>query len=159
MNNNQTFTCHGTLPLILSLLNDVTVIPITPIGNSMFPFFHGGRDTLFVKKAIHPLKRGDIVLYQREDKTYVVHRIHHVINKDNHLEYYMLGDHQTWIEGPLLPSSVHGVVSYYKRKGKIIDCTANKTYKLLWQIWMFLRPIRPLCLKIWGVIRRILIPN
>lgn len=159
MNNNQTFTSQNTLPLVLSLLKDETVIPIVPIGNSMFPFFYGGRDTLFVKKAIHPLKRGDIALYRREDGTYVVHRVHHVIRKDNLLEYYMLGDHQTQIEGPLPSGSIHGVVSYYKRKNITIDCKANTIYKFLWQVWMFLRPIRPLCLKIWGVIRRILIPN
>lgn len=146
----------GMLPSLLSLLEEDQVLPITPSGISMFPFFYGGRDTLYIKRPTAPLKRGDIALYRRTDTTFVVHRIHHIQKEKDVSSYYMLGDHQTLIEGPLAESQIYGVVAWYERKGKKIDCTSDKKYNLLWRLWMILRPVRPVFLKGWELLRRLL---
>ena len=150
-NRDRSAITSGTLPLIMSALEDGQAFAVHPIGYSMFPFFSGNRDTLFLTKPVFPLHRGDIVLYRRTNGVFVVHRIHHITTDNSSSSYYMLGDNQTWIEGPLQESQIHGVVSSYVRKGRKIDCPANKWYNLLWRIWMLLRPCRPVFLKAWRI--------
>lgn len=163
--NTPNLTLEGEhLPLLLSLLKEDQVFPIKPQGSSMFPFFVGNRDTLYIRKPVFPLKRGDIALYRRRNGTYVVHRIHHVTegccdskifrrrksSGENHLvQYYMLGDHQVWIEGPIEEYQIYGYVVSYDRKGTYIDCAANKKYRILWNIWLVIRPFRPMICTVW----------
>lgn len=139
--------------LLLSDAAPEQLFSVSPSGHSMFPFFAGTRDTLFVKKSVFPLKRGDIALYKRANGTCVVHRVHHVNTANSMRSYYMLGDNQVEIEGPLLESQIFGVVSHYIRKGKTIDCS-SPWYHFLWWIWMLLRPFRPLILRIWQIIHK-----
>lgn len=156
--NTQDFTIQEEqLPLILSLLDESQLFPIQPQGCSMFPFFMGNRDTLYIKKPVFPLKRGDIALYRRKNGTYVVHRVHHTKEaapSRHSLQYYMLGDHQTWIEGPIEEDQIYGYVTAYERKGKKIDCASNRKYNLLWRIWMRLRIARPFFCSIWNFIHK-----
>lgn len=140
---------------LLSAMSPEQVLPITPQGSSMFPFFMGNRDVLYIARVNEPLKRGDIALYRRDDGTYVVHRVYRVKTGSPNISYFMLGDHQTWIEGPLSEKQILGVVKYYERKNKKIVCSENVRYRLLWNIWLLLRPVRPLLLKIWSIRYRI----
>ena len=149
-------TNPNKLPVLLSLLEDGQVTPITPIGSSMCPFFLGGRDTLYVCKAVFPLKKGDIALYQRKDGTYIVHRVHHIKKSAGEDLYFFLGDNQTWIEGPITQDHIYGVTAYFIRKGKKIDCTSSWKYNLLWRLWMVARPVRPVLSKQISICRRIL---
>lgn len=141
---------------ICRLLSDTApnqLLAVTPRGYSMFPFFSGFRDTLYLKKAEFPLKKGDIVLYRRENGICVVHRIHHSTLQKGVRSYFMLGDSQTELEGPLPEDRIFGVVSHYIRKGKTIDCTSFR-YGLLWRIWLFLRPLRPFLLNVWQILHK-----
>ena len=85
------------------------------------------------------LKRGDIVLFSREDGTYVLHRIYKI--KDN--KYIINGDSQTWREGPVEPSCIVAVAESVIRRGREISC-GNPGYRAFADIWLFLRPVRPL---------------
>ncbi|MBE5936668.1 MAG: hypothetical protein E7265_01405 [Lachnospiraceae bacterium] len=149
------FENTGTLSKIISMLGDEQYYKISPNGYSMFPFFSGYRDILYVSKPDYPLKRGDIALYVRNDNTHVVHRIHHVNFNNDNREYYMLGDNQTFIEGPISETQIIGVVKKINRKGKEILCDSSKLYITLWKIWIFLRPIRPLFLSLWRIWHKI----
>ena len=75
-------------------------IKIKPKGYSMYPLFVPGRDYAVITH-IEPdkLKKGDVVLYRRHDNTgiLVLHRICR-IDKNG---FYMVGDNQSVIEGPL----------------------------------------------------------
>ena len=142
--NDSNINIEGSLSILLSVLNEEQVIPIMPKGTSMCPFFLGDRDTLYLRRPVFPLKRGDIALYQRENGTNIVHRIHHIKKDTQGNFYYFLGDNQTWIEGPISENLIMGVTSYYMRKNKKIDCTSNWKYNLLWRLWMILRPLRPI---------------
>lgn len=112
-------------------------------GLSMFPLLVGGRDEVIIAAASgRHLKRGDIVLYARKDGTHVLHRIHHVKNS----MYYMLGDAQTWIEGPIREEEVLAVVTELIRKEKTIRCS-ERGYRFISELWLLVRPIRPQIIK------------
>ncbi|MFQ7768310.1 MAG: S24/S26 family peptidase [Fusicatenibacter saccharivorans] len=52
---------------IEQLLKDGSAIRLKPQGYSMYPLFHPGRDEAVIEAyPIHLLRRGDIILYRRE---------------------------------------------------------------------------------------------
>ena len=55
--------------------------------------------------------------------------------------FYMVGDNQTHIEGPLQAEQIHGKLIEIIRKGKSIS-VENIVYRVLSWIWLCLRPIR-----------------
>ena len=136
---------------LISLLTPEQTLKIYPHGLSMHPFFVGDRDTIIIKKPSFPLNRGDIALYSRSDNTLVIHRIHYYDSKNN--TYFMLGDNQTWIEGPIDEFQILAVAVTIIRKGKSINCHTNLFYIFLWKLWLRLRPIRPVFIKAWLLIR------
>jgi hypothetical protein len=139
---------------ILPILKEGHELKLLLSGRSMHPLLLGGRDEVVIKLIDNmKLKRGDIVLYCRDDGTHVLHRIHHIKN----YSYYMLGDAQTWIEGPIDDTQVLAVAVYIIRKGRTISCK-GKTYRLISELWLILRPVRPLILflatHIWTFIKK-----
>ncbi|WP_052168594.1 S24/S26 family peptidase [Dehalobacter sp. CF] len=129
---------------LLPILAEGHLLRLPIEGLSMYPLLVGRRDEVLLADVKgKKLRRGDIVLYVRQDGTHVLHRIHHV-DLNN---YYMFGDAQTWIEGPINEDNVLGVVISVIRKGKAIECNSFG-YRFISQIWMVMRPARPLILKI-----------
>ena len=78
------------------LLKDdsIEALPLLISGNSMAPFLIHQRDTVYLSRLQKPLKKGDVVLYLRDNGSYVLHRIVQ-INND---QYSMIGDGQFHIE-------------------------------------------------------------
>lgn len=135
---------------ILPILDDGQNLKIPIKGLSMYPLLVGGRDEVLITTVLgKKLKRGDIVLYVREDGTHVLHRIHHLKNK----KYYMLGDAQTWIEGPIKEEDVLAVATSVIRKGKMISCS-QYGYRIIAGLWLLMRPLRPQLLRIVRVLKR-----
>ena len=64
-------------------------VPVS--GSSMSPFLAGGRDTVFFSRPDTPLRRGDIVFYERASGQFVMHRVRRV-HRDGSLD--ILGDAQ-----------------------------------------------------------------
>ena len=130
---------------IKPLFREGYALKICPSGRSMIPFIRGGRDEVLLRSAINArLKRGDIVLYTRTDGIHVLHRVHHI-----HGElFYLLGDAQTQVEGPLKRSSIQAVAASITRKGREIKCD-NRLYRMFSSIWLTLRPFRPLILNLY----------
>jgi Peptidase S24-like. len=117
---------------------------ITVTGMSMYPFFRHERDRVELSKAsFEDMKRGDIVLIKRTCGKYVLHR---VLKKEKDC-FYMIGDAQQWIEGPLKPEQLQAVVKKYERKKRIIDCN-NPLLKICVSVWLFIIPIRPMAIKL-----------
>lgn len=141
---------------ILPILKEGHELKLPLSGRSMHPLLLGGRDEVLIKSADNmKLKRGDIVLYCRDDGTHILHRIHHIKNKS----FYMLGDAQTWIEGPINETQVLAVAVNIIRKGRTISCN-GKIYRLVSELWLLLRPVRPLILflatHIWTVLKKLI---
>jgi len=161
---------------IEQLLADGNIIQIKPQGYSMYPLFVSGRDEAIVaavvqdgeaagfsagvgKKdfiTISKLKRGDVVLYRR-DKTddagggiLVLHRIWQ--RKGD--RFYLVGDNQKEIEGPLRPDQMRGIMVEMVRNGRKIS-VKNPIYRLLTGIWLVMRPVRPVVSKTVAKIKKI----
>lgn len=125
------------------LLDEGFELKICPSGLSMYPFLAGGRDEVILMSAAYRAPvRGDIVLFSRVDGVHILHRVHHVKKGS----FYMLGDAQTWIEGPIARENVHAVAVAVIRKNKKTSCDSF-SLKLMVHIWLILRPVRPLFIR------------
>lgn len=114
-------------------------IQIYPQGYSMYPLFVPGRDQAVIAPAeTGKLKRGDVVLYRREGSILVLHRIW----KRNADGFYMVGDNQSKVEGPLKEEQIKGILCRIVRRGKCFPAD-NPVYRLLAAVWLRLRPFRP----------------
>ncbi len=124
---------------IEKLLTEGNTIQLHPQGYSMYPMFMPVRDEAIIVPVCDTskLKSGDVVLYRRVSGILVLHRICKV-NKNG---FYLVGDNQTEVEGPLHPEQIKGVLAAFIRKGKEIPAN-NRVYVLASRAWLFLRPIR-----------------
>ena len=120
------------------LLAEGKTIQIAPQGYSMYPLFVPERDQAVIAPVcVEKLKRGDVVLYRRSGGILVLHRI----CKRRPEGFYMVGDNQDEVEGPLEKSQLIGVLTGFVRKGKTYS-TENPVYRIAAGIWLFLRPVR-----------------
>lgn len=121
------------------LLKAGACIQIYPQGYSMYPFIDPRRDEVVLAgiEEGSALRRGDVVLYRRENGMLVLHRIYK-IGQDG---LYLLGDHQTAIEGPVRREQVKGKMTGMVRDGRYMD-VGNPGYRMLSVVWLFLRPAR-----------------
>lgn len=126
---------------------------ISPKGGSMLPFIVGGRDEAILVKP-QKLRRGDVVLYRRQSGRYVLHRIHHIINENEKKRFYMVGDSQVEIEGPLESEQIIGVAEGFIRKGKYFSKN-HFGYRIWVYCWSFLRTFRPQLIHLWWGIHRL----
>lgn len=122
------------------LLAQGNAIRIFPRGSSMCPMFRPDKD----EAVISPLevmnrspKRGDVVLYRRENSILVLHRIFKVAPEG----VYFVGDNQVEVEGPLSPRQIRGILTSFVRNGREIS-VYHPLYVLYSRIWLFFRPFR-----------------
>ena len=126
-------------------------VQIQPQGYSMYPLLVPGRDAAVIEGTRSDgLKRGDVVLYRREGGILVLHRIWRV-RKDG---FYMVGDNQSEVEGPLQGSQIKGILTGFVRKGKYRS-VKNPVYRLASRLWLFLRPVRPVLSKMAAAVKRV----
>ena len=124
---------------IEKLLVQGNTVQFKPQGYSMYPLFVPGRDEAVVAPADpKQLKRGDVVLYRRDGSILVLHRIW----KRKEDGFYLVGDNQKEIEGPLRPDQMKGILVQVIRKGRQFS-TGNVFYRLSAALWLWLRPLRP----------------
>lgn len=124
---------------IEGLLAQGRVIQFKPQGYSMYPLFVPGRDEAVVAPADPGrLKRGDVVLYRRDGDILVIHRIW----KRRGEKFYLVGDNQREVEGPLRPDQMKGVLVGIVRNGRRFS-VENVLYRFLAAVWLWLRPVRP----------------
>lgn len=117
---------------------------ITVTGMSMYPFLREGRDSVELSSVTYDaLKRGDIVLIRRETGQYVLHRL---LKKDRD-RFFIIGDAQQWVEGPLEPSQLLAYVTSIKRGKQIISCN-NIILRCAVGIWLALIPYRNKVIRI-----------
>ena len=129
---------------IEKLLEQGRTVQIEPQGYSMYPLFVPGRDKAVVAPVwdVKKLRRGDVVLYRRDQGILVLHRIW----KRRTEGFYLVGDNQKEIEGPLRPDQMKGILVEIIRKGRQFS-VKNPVYWVLFRIWLILRPLRPVISK------------
>lgn len=119
-------------------------VQIKPQGDSMYPLFVSGRDSAVLTPVSgEDCKRGDVVLYRRDGSILVLHRIWKK-KKDG---FYMVGDGQTPVEGPVREEQIRGIMVEMVRKGKRIS-VRKPLYRMYVIVWLRLRPFRAGILRI-----------
>ncbi len=102
-------------PLIIEAFNDNKTFSFPIKGKSMRPLLKND-DIVTIKKIDNDIKKGDILLYKRNDDSFVLHRLNKI--KKNH--YLIVGDHQTKIDLVEYNQLIGKVINYQKKdKDKI----------------------------------------
>lgn len=99
--------------MLRTLIEEGKQVSMIISGSSMAPFLIHARDHICLERPSGELRKGDMVFYQRSNGEYVMHRIYNVKKE----EYYLIGDAQTVIEGPIQREQIFAVVTKVKRKG------------------------------------------
>ena len=139
-------------PDLEALLQDGNIIRIRPQGYSMYPLFLPGRDEALIESVCaDDCKKNDVVLYRRDSGILVLHRICRITDDG----FYLVGDNQREVEGPLRPSQIIGRLVAFVRDGKEIS-VRQPFYRFLSSLWLFLLPVRPLCFRLSAFFRTFL---
>ena len=133
------------------LLRDGNIIRIKPQGYSMYPLFIPGRDEALIQQtSATNCRRNDVVLYRRDQGILVLHRICR-ITEDG---FFMVGDNQWEIEGPLRSDQIIGKLVAFVRNGREIS-VQNPVYRFLSSLWLLMLPVRHFCFRLTAFFRRI----
>ena len=136
---------------LLALLDEVEAVPLVISGGSMTPFLVHGRDTVYLSKITKPLKKGDMVLYQRNSGSYVLHR---VFRADDDL-FTMIGDAQTLLEHGIHKSQIRAIVTAVRRKDKLLQ-EGSFWWVFFEKIWIRMVPLRPAAKKVYSILLKLL---
>ena len=117
-------------------------------GNSMAPFLYHERDVIYFKAPDAPLKKGDMVFFQRSSGQFVMHRLWKK-KKDG---WFIIGDNQSEPEGPISENQIFAKVVRIKRKDHIIG-PHNFIWFFFAHIWIHLIPFRRILIRIYQILR------
>lgn len=146
----KTVNTKEFLDTLCELAENGETVSTVVSGGSMLPFLSGNRDFVFLQKPQRPVKRGDIVLFTRENGDYVLHRVRHIKAEG----YYLIGDRQTTLEGPVEEGHIRCIAVKVRRKGKILT-EKNFCWKFFSTIWLHAIPFRSSAFAIIGFFHRI----
>ena len=151
--NLRIFSPDVLLEEYRELLKDESVeaLPLVISGNSMSPFLIHGRDTIYLSRLTRPVKRGDVLLYQRDRGAYILHRVYK-IESDS---FTMVGDAQTELEPGIRPEQVIAIMSSAERKGKK-QAPGSFWWEFFEKIWIRMVPLRLIVRKVYTVVSRLL---
>lgn len=80
----------------------------------------------------------------------VLHRIAKITPEG----FFLVGDNQSELEGPLREDQIRGKLVAFVRKGKETSVT-NPFYRLLSSFWLRMLPLRPLCFRLTAFLRKL----
>lgn len=124
-------------------------------GNSMSPFLIHRRDYIYFEKPKRPLKKGDMVFYQRDNGQYVMHRICRLhTNNESNITYDIIGDAQLEIEKGIRRDQIFAIITQVKRKGEMIGPNDFR-WKFFEKVWVNIIPFRRAAEKIYSFIYKI----
>ena len=151
--NLRIFSPDVLLEEYRELLKDESVeaLPLVISGNSMSPFLIHGRDTIYLSRLTRPVKRGDVLLYQRYSGAYILHRVYKI--EDD--RFTMVGDAQTELEPEIRPEQVIAIMSSAERKGKK-QAPGSFWWEFFEKIWIRMVPLRPIVRKVYTAVSRLL---
>ena len=138
-------------PLMEEILQQGGTIELTVTGNSMRPMLlHKVSRVRLV--PIETLQRGDLPLYRRQNGAFVLHRITDVQDGS----YTCCGDNQWHRERGLRRDQMIAVVTEFSRRGDDRWVSGNdRKYRLYWQLWLAIRPLRRLAFGGWRRVKAI----
>ena len=128
----------------------IDALPLVVSGSSMTPFLVPGRDTVFLSQLSEPVKRGQVLLYQRNSGSYVLHRVYKVYPDT----ITMVGDAQTLLERGIRPDQVIAVVTKVNRNGKM-QSSGCFWWEFFEKIWIRMVPLRPMMWNVYAAFRKL----
>ena len=124
------------MPLIRECMAKGQSVRFYPHGVSMLPMLRPGKDSVLLSPAPKVLKKYDLVLFQRRNGTYALHRIARAGQT-----YALVGDNQTRLEWGIRREQVIAIVSAYYR-GEKKHAVSQRGYRLYCRIWPAVRRLR-----------------
>ena len=151
--NLRIFSPDVLLEEYRELLKDESVeaLPLVISGNSMSPFLIHGRDTIYLSRLTRTVKRGDVLLYQRDSGAYILHRVYKIEGDS----FTMVGDAQTELEPGIRPEQVIAIMSSAERKGKK-QAPGSFWWEFFEKIWIRMVPLRSIVRKVYTAVSRLL---
>ena len=119
-------------------------------GNSMVPFLVHERDYIYFKKPDRPLRRGDLVFYQRASGQYVMHRICRVTAEG----FDIVGDGQSVIEHGVRREQIFGLITKVRRKGKLLT-EGDFWWEFFRCVWLRVVPLRKYLVRAYSLLKKI----
>ena len=135
---NKQVRLEDWMPVIRESLAAGQSVVFSPRGTSMLPMLRQGVDRVELSPLPEKLQKYDLPLYQRENGTYVLHRIVKVGET-----YTCIGDNQFQFERGLERRQMIAVVTAFERDGKRIGVD-DPAYRFYCRIWAVSRPVRHL---------------
>ena len=123
----------------------------TPMGDSMRPMLRGKRDSVLVKAVEHPIKKGDVLLYETENGQHVLHRVVRIKEGG----YEMRGDNCFAKEPLLTGDRIIGILSGFWRDGRYFSCREHKGYRFYAWLWTWSFPLRRFLRRVKNGLKRL----
>lgn len=144
MNKVKIYSFSDLMPIIMAVIEEGDCFPLAVKGNSMYPFLREGKDkVVFSSLKGRTIKRGDIILFQRKNCQYIVHRVYKIEN-DNTLT--LVGDNQVLLEKGIKLDQVKAYVGSVVRNGREIDCEQG-IIRWLMTVYMIIRVHNPVLFR------------
>lgn len=137
------------MPMLQLQLDTAGKASLTVTGKSMRPFFRHGRDRVILVPAEGKRKRGDVILYRRDNGAYVLHRIVRIRAQGC---FICSGDNQ-WEPEPVRDDQVLAVMGSFVRDEKEYSLR-RLPYRLFVWAWVAGFPARRPVLAVWRRIRK-----
>ena len=126
---------------IEQLLLSGQTIRMCPQGTSMYPMFVGAGDEAVIAPVdVAKLRRGDVVVYRRNLQAGGILVMHRIFKRCGD-SFYLVGDNQSEVEGPLRAEQMRGILIAWTRKGKEYS-VKHVGYRLFFGLWLWMLPLR-----------------
>ena len=147
MNRIKTTNLDEMMPIVRESLSSGNSVRIHPYGTSMLPMLRQGKDSVVLSKIQEP-KKYDVILYQRKNGQYVLHRLVGIGE-----DYTFLGDNQFVHEHGIEREQMIAYVSSFYRGDREVS-VKKASYKLYCRLWYGSRGIRSFWRRSIGWMRR-----
>ena len=137
------------LSVLCDLAQEGRTVSTVVSGGSMLPFLSGNRDYVYLEAPKRKLRKGDIVLFRRANGDFVLHRIKKIKNND----FYLLGDRQYGVEGPVKREQISALAVGARRKGKEIT-EKSPVWIFYSKVWINLVFLRPFAFRVVSFLHR-----
>ena len=136
------------MPLIRERIAQGQSVRFYPNGISMLPMLRPKVDSVVLSAPPAKLKKYDLVLYQRDDGSYVLHRILEVGQT-----YSCVGDNQFRKETGIKHQQIIALVTAFYRGDKL-HSVRQPGYRLYCRFWRLYRKVRTVRLRIMKRLRK-----
>jgi len=135
--------------LIREVLDSGGEFRMYPHGTSMRPLIRQGTDSVALEKMKRAPKKNDILFYQRQDGSYILHRVWQVTDQG----LTLVGDNQRMLEYGVTESQIIGYVTRIYRGEKELNCDGlwYRGYLWLWQFMVIRRLVLPVTNRLFNI--------